>query len=84
MDMNEYTLQVLAQDRLAEMRAAGERSSRIRVVRPRSRPLRVVLGHVLIRVGQRLQGGPECSLLTLATGGVVEPPRPSTPEALRG
>jgi hypothetical protein len=84
MDMNEYTLQVLARDRLAEMRAAGERASRIGVMRPRSRPLRAMLGHALIRVGHRLQGGRGSSLLTLGAGGAVEPSGTSTPEALRG
>jgi hypothetical protein len=53
MNMNEYALRVLARDRLAELRAAGERPSRIRVVRPISRPLRTLLGHALVRVRQR-------------------------------
>jgi DNA-directed RNA polymerase specialized sigma24 family protein len=43
MDMNDYAIAVLARDRLAEMRAAGERWSRIRIAKPRSRPLRVAL-----------------------------------------
>jgi hypothetical protein len=84
MDMNEYTLQMLARDRLAEMRAAGERSSRIAGVRPRARPLRVALGHALIRMGHRLQGGRGSSLLTLGAGGAVDAPRTSMPEARRG
>ena len=84
MDMNEYTLYILARDRLAELREAGERSSHIRVVRPSPRPLRVLLGQALVRVGRRLQCGHGCSLRTFGTGGAVEAPRTSTPEALRG
>jgi predicted Zn-dependent protease len=56
MDMNEYALEILAQNRLAELRAAAELASRVRAARPVSRPLRVVLGQALIRMGHRLQG----------------------------
>jgi hypothetical protein len=58
MDMNEYALEVLARNRMAELRAEGERTKRVRGVRPASRPLRIVLGHALIRTGRRLQGVP--------------------------
>ncbi len=56
MDMNEYTLQVVVRDRLAELRADGERTKRIRVARAASRPLRVAVGDALVRLGRRLQG----------------------------
>jgi hypothetical protein len=56
MDMNEYALEILARDRLAELRAGAELANRIRAARPVSRPLRVVLGEALIRMGYRLQG----------------------------
>jgi len=56
MDMNEYALEILARDRLAELRAAAELANRVRAARPVSRPLRVVLGQALIRLGHRLQG----------------------------
>src|SRR5206468_1037734 len=56
MDMNEYALEILARDRLAELRAAAELANRVRAARPVSRPLRVVLGQALIRMGHRLQG----------------------------
>jgi hypothetical protein len=84
MDMNDYAIAVLARDRLAEMRAAGERWSRIRIAKPRSRPLRVALGHLFIRVGRRLHSGWGCSLLAPGVGNAVEAPRISTPEVLRG
>ena len=56
MDMNEYALEVLARDRLAELRANRERVSGARLGRPAPGPLRVALGHALIRMGRRLQG----------------------------
>lgn len=56
METNEYVLEVLARDRLAEMRAKGELSHRLRTGGPAARPLRVALGHALIRLGERLQG----------------------------
>ncbi|HEU4369533.1 MAG TPA: hypothetical protein VFV05_15030 [Methylomirabilota bacterium] len=80
MDMNEYTLDVVVRDRLAEMRADGERTRRIRIARPASRPLRVALGHALIRLGRRLQGVGG----SLDGGGAVDTPRASTPGAVHG
>ena len=56
MDMNEYMLEVLTRDRMAELRALAERSHRVRRERRASRPLRIVLGHALIQLGRRLQG----------------------------
>jgi hypothetical protein len=56
MDMNEYALHVLAHDRLAELRANGERLALASAQTAASRPLRVVFGHALIRLGRRLQG----------------------------
>jgi hypothetical protein len=43
-----------------------------------------MLGHALIRMGHRLQGGWGCSLRTPGAGGAVDAPRTSVPEALRG
>ena len=57
MDMNEYALEVLARERLAELRANCERLNLTRAPGRASRPLRVALGHALIRWGRRLQGG---------------------------
>jgi hypothetical protein len=56
MDMNEYALEILARDRLAELRAGAELANRVRAASPVSRPLRVVLGEALIRMGYRLRG----------------------------
>ncbi len=56
MDMNEYALEVLARDRLTELRADRERARLSRTPRA-SRPLRAALGHALIRLGRRLEGG---------------------------
>lgn len=56
MDMNEYALEVLARDRLAELRATGERATWARATAAASRPLRVAVGGALIRFGRRLQG----------------------------
>jgi hypothetical protein len=56
MDMNEYALEVLARDRLAELRANAQRAKESRWGRRSSRPLRAAIGHALIRMGRRLQG----------------------------
>ena len=56
MDMNEYALEVLARDRLAELRVTGERASWVRATAAAARPLRVAAGGALIRLGRRLQG----------------------------
>jgi hypothetical protein len=56
MDMNEYALEVLARDRLAELRATRERASWAIPTAVASRPLRAAVGDALIRLGRRLQG----------------------------
>jgi hypothetical protein len=56
MDMNEYVLEVLARDRLAELRATSNRVCRARATMAPSRPVRVAVGEALIRLGRRLQG----------------------------
>ena len=66
MDMNEYALEVLARDRLAELRANGERVIAASLGRRSPRPLRVAVGHALIRIGRRLQGPRRYSLATRA------------------
>ena len=55
MDMNEYALETLARERLAELRALAERAARARGGAPASRPLRAALGRALIRLGHRLR-----------------------------
>lgn len=53
MDMNEYVLEVLVRDRLAELRAESARARR----RRSASALRVALGHALVRLGERLRTG---------------------------
>lgn len=74
MEVNSYVLEVLVRERLAEMRARGERSNRVREAMGDAHSLRFVLGDALIRMGQRLHGTAPM---------VIEPGR-STHEAVRG
>lgn len=83
MHMNEYVLEILVRDRLADMRERGEQSHRIRATRPGSRPLRFALGHALIWMGHRLQGVLEPSRATIDADGAVESRRMSTHGAVR-
>jgi hypothetical protein len=55
MDMNEYALEVLARERLVELRAKRERLDRARAATVASPSLRVALGRALIGLGQRRQ-----------------------------
>ena len=79
MDMNNYVLEVVVRDRLAEMRARGEQSARIRAASPEPRSLRVVIGLALIHLGRRLHGAAESSRLTIEPGS-----RESTRGAVHG
>lgn len=54
MDMNLFTLENVARQRLDELRAQGQRSSVVSATRRPFRPLRVRLGQALIRLGHRL------------------------------
>jgi hypothetical protein len=76
MDVNNDVLEVLVRERLAEMRAKGAQSTRLREAKPESRSLRFPLGQALIRMGQRLHG-PESSRAAIER-------RRSTHEAVRG
>ena len=71
MDVNDYALELLVRDRLAEARRDAAR----RALRPPSRwprSVRARIGHALIALGRALAGEPD---------GVVAPARP---EASRG
>jgi hypothetical protein len=59
MDMNEYALQMLAGERLAELRALGQRATRARGAAGAARPVRAALGRMLIRLGHRLRHRPD-------------------------
>ena len=57
MDMNEYCVQMLAHERLRDFRAeARAMALRAAAARPRT-PLRVTVGHALVRLGHRLLSG---------------------------
>ena len=49
MHINEYALEVITRERLAELRKAAERSIRLRAAIPASHPLR----DALVRLGRR-------------------------------
>ena len=61
MDLNAYLVEVLAAQRLAELRAMASRTVARRALAAPSRPLRVVAGHALLRLGAWL-AGPGASL----------------------
>jgi hypothetical protein len=83
MDMNEYALEILARDRLAELRAASERTNLARAGGRGPRPLRAVLGHALIRLGHRLRGARDYSLGGIEASAAIDT-RPSKRGAVRG
>ena len=68
MDMNVYFAEWLIKERLAEARAAGARDALFHAHRPPRQPIRVALGLVLIRLGQRIQSGRPSTADPLAAG----------------
>lgn len=56
MDTNEYFVELLVRERLAEARALAERWAPIDSVRPPRQPARVALGLALIRLGRWILG----------------------------
>jgi len=54
--MNAYVEEQLVREKLAEARAMAAREAVVRALRPLNRPIRVVLGLALIRVGHWLAG----------------------------
>jgi len=65
MDMNNYVLEVVVRDRLAEMRARGEQSARVRAASLEPRSLRFARGQALIDLGRRLHGAAESSRMKM-------------------
>jgi len=57
MDGNVYTVELLAQSYLAELRASAERHHLARAAAQPRAPLRLALGRALVRMGQRLLDG---------------------------
>ena len=84
MDMNEYMLEIVVRDRLAELREAARRAHRDRAARPVSHSVRVALGGALIRIGRRLQGVNDHSVTKIDAGGRVVTRRTGAPGAVRG
>jgi hypothetical protein len=56
MDMDLYLATVMAQERLRDLRSAARRHALVSAARPARRPLRVVLGTALIRLGRMTLG----------------------------
>jgi hypothetical protein len=56
MDMNEYCLNMLARQRLADLREQAAHIA-LRAEARRGQPLRVIVGHALVRLGNRLASG---------------------------
>jgi hypothetical protein len=76
MDLNDYTLMLLLQDRHTEMVAAAQRNALLReTTRPR-RPFRAVLGTALIRLDAWLHAS--------STSGRALPSPSQTPLVMRG
>ena len=69
MDLNEYVLEAVARDRLAELREVAQRPHRIPAVRPVSHPVRVALGRAPIRIGRRLQDATDHSVRKIDEAG---------------
>lgn len=84
MDLNEYVLEVVTRDRLAELREVAQLSHRARVAGSVSDPVRVALGRALIRIGRRLQGVNDRAVTTIDAGGPVVARRKAAHGAVRG
>ncbi|HTO10650.1 MAG TPA: hypothetical protein VMQ51_03690 [Candidatus Binatia bacterium] len=57
MDMNEYCLHAMMKERIEEMRVAAWVAALRSASRGPRRPVRVVVGHWLVRLGTRLLDG---------------------------
>lgn len=57
MDMNEYCIQSMLKERIAEIRAEVWAANLRAAARPPQRPLRVVVGSLLVKAGTRLLEG---------------------------
>lgn len=53
MDMNEYCQETMVRERLQELRAQARAMALREAAHPRT-PLRVIVGHALVRLGNRL------------------------------
>ena len=83
MDMNEYMLEIVVRDRLAELREAARRAHRARAARPVSHSVRVALGGAMIPPGGDCKAN-DHSVTKTDAGGRVVTRRTSAPGAVRG
>jgi hypothetical protein len=67
MDMNDYTLQIVAEARLAELRSDAEHWHRAAAWRPASSRLRDTVGRMLVHMGWRLLGVGDDSLSAIGS-----------------
>lgn len=56
MDMNIYSLELMARQQIAERHASAARLEMLRAAAPPRRPLRIAIGLALIRLGNRALG----------------------------
>lgn len=56
MDMNVYSLELMARQQIAERHADAARLEMLRAAAPPRRPLRIAIGLALIRLGNRALG----------------------------
>ena len=84
MEVNNYALEMLVRDRLADLRAAAVQSARIRAARPESRPLRAALSRALDQVRQRLHSVVRSLRVAIVPRLKVDAERSSRHGAVRG
>src|SRR5262245_8226766 len=83
MDMNEYVLEMLVRDRLAEIQAEVEQSNRVQAARAERRP-RFAWGDALVHLGHRLRRIQRYSRVAIEGRASVKPRRRSPQGAARG
>jgi hypothetical protein len=64
MDMNDYALELMARQQIAERHAGAARREMARPAAPARRPLRITIGLALIRLGTRALGPAHRGLAT--------------------
>jgi hypothetical protein len=84
MHMNEYVLETLTRERLAELRAAGECSNRVWAASRSARSPRRALVDLLIRMGRRLRRVRRYAPAMRATGCAINRERTSPHGAVHG
>ena len=67
MDSNDYLIDWLVRERLADAQRAAKRAALISAANPSRAPLRVALGTALIRLGRRLADSPASATTVTAS-----------------